>query len=168
MVDWMKQDREQRARLERNSSIGERADVCGMLNMVAGDHAGRELPGLGAYGVIRLLQNNGAAQARTARQHNRTFEKMLTTGALDRLHPDAEGRRGLRRAAAERSAGDDDARDEEYVPKREARRVRDADGSIRGGDGKQFADGDVRDAMEVLSVEDLRHIARARWRSRFF
>ena len=53
MKDYTAEDRAQREKLERMSSAGSRADVCGILNkMVAGD-AARELPGLAAYGLIR-------------------------------------------------------------------------------------------------------------------
>jgi hypothetical protein len=87
----MEEARAIRARIERNSSAGGRANVVGTLNKVAAGHASRELPGLGAHGLIRLLQDNGA-QARRVRQHNRMFEKMAAEGAFDRLH-------ALRRAA---------------------------------------------------------------------
>ncbi len=70
----------------------------------------------------------------------------------------------LPKAAAERAPGGDDARNEEYAPRLEAKRVRDAEGRIVGDDGDHFADHGVRDAMEALSVEDYRHMMARRVR----
>jgi hypothetical protein len=143
MVDWAKEDRKQRDKLERASRRGERADVVGTINKMVGQHAAREMPGLGAYGVIRLLQDNGA-HARKVRQHNAAFEKMLADGASGK--------------AAERSAGD-----ERYTPKLEADQVRDADGSM-DADARTRADhfggqGVHPIEPEWLTVEQLRVIA---------
>ena len=90
--DYSAEDREQRERLERNSGGGQRANVVGMVNQLAKIHDKRALPGLSAYGVIRLLQSNGGAQAKAARRHNRAHDAFL-----ERLHPGSE----LARAAAE-------------------------------------------------------------------
>jgi hypothetical protein len=57
-----------------------------------------------------------------------------------------------------RAPGGDDARNEEYAPRLEAERVRDAEGRIVGDDGDHFADLGVRDAKEALSVKDYRHM----------
>ena len=90
---------------------------------------------------------------------NARFERLLASGALER-------------AAAEPDlAGSDDARDEEFVPELRAERVRDSGGSIRSDARTRrdhFGTGEVRDAYEMLSVEDMRHIASMRWRGRFF
>ena len=141
MVDWTKRDREQRERLERNSPRGTRADVVGSLNKVAVGHAEREMPGLGAYGVIRLLQQGEARQARTAHQYNATFEKMLASGALDKrtrtprdptfaepgIRPFVPGKTDV-----SPGAGDADAREENYVPPRRVGIVADAEGRMHG------------------------------------
>jgi hypothetical protein len=89
--DCSAEDREQRERLERNSGGGQRANVVGMVNQLAKIHDKRALPGLSAYGVIRLLQGNGGAQAKAARRHNRAHDAFL-----ERLHPGSE----LARASA--------------------------------------------------------------------
>ena len=63
MIDWTKHDREQRESLERVSSCGQRLNVAQMVNTLAKRHGEKELPGMAVYGVIRLMQNNGAASA---------------------------------------------------------------------------------------------------------
>jgi len=113
MKDYTAADRRLRERLERNSSAGVRANIVADLNKVAGDHAAHVMPGLGAYGTIRLRQDNGS-QARTVRQHNANHDKWFAKAAAE---PDL--------------AGSDDARDEEFVPELRADRIRDAGGSVR-------------------------------------
>ena len=83
MKDWTADDRRHRERLERNSSGGVRADRVGSLNKMFCDHMARELPGLGAYGVIRLMQDKGS------RQHD-AFEKAGGLEGFNRLHPDSD------------------------------------------------------------------------------
>jgi hypothetical protein len=105
MRDWTEEDRQQRERLERNSSAGQRVNMAAVVNDLAKVHGNREMPGLSAYGVIRLMQHNGGAQGREARRHNRAHE------AFERLHPDSP----LRRAAAPAAAAEQRPDVEEVV-----------------------------------------------------
>jgi hypothetical protein len=83
------------------------------------------------------------------------------------LWSDQQDGGGITRAASYPTL--DDARDERYTPELRAGRVADAEGRMRGGEGDYFADGGVRFAFEdTLSVEDMRALARRRWRGRFF
>jgi len=59
---------------------GARANRAADLNKTVSQHAAREMPGLGAYGVIRLMQDN-SAQARPARVHNQRHEERLARQA---------------------------------------------------------------------------------------
>jgi predicted YcjX-like family ATPase len=90
LKDYSAEDRAMREKLERNSSAGQRVNMAGMVNQLVKVHDKRALPGMSAYGVIRLLQNNGGAQARAARRHNRAHEEFL-----ERLHPDSTLRRAV-------------------------------------------------------------------------
>lgn len=98
MGDYTAEDRRVRARLERNSSAGQRVDVVGRLNTVAAGDASRQLPGLAAYQLLKAVQARGRDISRLHEKHDR----MLATGRLD----DGEGERLDRihpgpRAAAE-------------------------------------------------------------------
>jgi hypothetical protein len=92
MKDFTKEDRAQRERLERASPDMARLDRVGGLNKIAAGAAGRELPGLAAYVLMRGMQ----ARGRDIVRRNEKFERMLATGRLDievegerfdRLHP---------------------------------------------------------------------------------
>lgn len=98
MGDYTAEDRRVRARLERNSSAGQRVDVVGRLNTVAAGDASRQLPGLAAYQLLKAVQARGRDISGLHEKHDR----MLATGRLD----DGEGERLDRihpgpRAAAE-------------------------------------------------------------------
>ena len=76
-------------------------------------------------------------------------------------------------------AGGDDARDEVYVSPLCVGRVRDVGGRMRGGSSTEDGSGDnsdhwpreggeISDAMDALSLEDVRHILSQRIRSKFW
>jgi len=105
---------------------------------------------------------------------NARHDALFKSGALDRLHPQSR----LRRAAQEPDlAGNDPACRERFVSELRATRVRDAAGAMHGAqstedganDGSDhWVSGEVSDAMDVLSVADMKRIASMRWRGRFF
>ena len=80
-MDWSKADAEQRARLESNSHPGTRANRAADLNKMASGHPSRELPGLSAYGLLRLAQNGHAAEVR---HHNAAHARYMRKEAAER------------------------------------------------------------------------------------
>jgi hypothetical protein len=130
--------------------------------------------------VIRLLQQGEARQARTARQHNATFEKMLASGALDkrtrtprdptfaepRIRPFVPGKTDV-----SLGAGDADAREENYAPPRGVGIVADAEGRMHGAKSTEDGANDGSDhwasgrvepieaGPEVLTLQQMRVIA---------
>jgi hypothetical protein len=69
MHDYSAEDRATRERLERNSSAGARADVCGILNKVAAGDVVRELPGAAALLLLTLeeMTRRSASLAKSSR-----------------------------------------------------------------------------------------------------
>jgi hypothetical protein len=148
MKDYRAEDRRQRERLERNTGAGTRVNMAAQVNALAKGRAGREMPGLSAYGVIRLLQSNGAAEAREARRHNRAHDAYLAR-AFD---PPPEPDRNI--------PGDDPPYDDRYVtPIVEGRTyVSVGEGGTTGVSGSARA----MYEPEGISVEGMRALALAK------
>jgi hypothetical protein len=72
MRDFTEEDKATRSRLERQSSGGRGADVCGILNKMAAGDASAALPGLAAYVLLRGMQ----ARGRNIARRNEKFERM--------------------------------------------------------------------------------------------
>ena len=129
--DWSKADAEQRARLERNSHPGTHANRAADLNKVAGYHASREMPGLGAYGVIRLLQSNRIVK-QTPVQSGASYGE----ARLDPQRPTPTrsnfdtGNWRIGQDTSPEAEGAPDARDERFISELKAGKIRDSAGSM--------------------------------------
>ena len=166
MRDFKAEDRAQRAKLERQSSAGQRADIVGSLNKIAAGDARRELPGVLAYRALMAAQGG---HARDVARLNKRHDLLMRTGRLDRIHPDS-----LARAAAERprvsAAEEDDARDSLYVTPLKAGRVPDADGSMVADAGTRAGHWDDQGVHpRTFTIEEMAALAAAQVRaSRYF
>jgi len=160
MRDYSAEDRAQRERLQKNSGPGEgRADLGRIVALAAVD----AIAGRGVEGVLDGLRRMAQTQPAIARGHNRAHDEWMARRRVSAGRPDFEDQ--------------DDARDQPHVTPVSPRgtspvatRVRDADGSMDADAhtrATHFGQG-IHAAMEVLSVEDLRHLAAQKWRSRFF
>jgi hypothetical protein len=161
MRDYSAEDRAQRERLQKNSGPGEgRADLSRIVGMAAVD----AVAGRSVEGTLGALRNMAQSQPAIARAHNMAHDAWLRRRRVAAGRPDF--------------VDQDDARDERHVTPVSASgrspgvdRITDSGGSI-DADARTRADHfggqGIHDAMEVLSVEDMRHLAAQKWRSRFF
>lgn len=192
MKDWSREDRRVRERLERNSVPAPRANRVADLNKAVAAHVERELPGLVAYGTLRLRQAGHTAEVRA---HNRAHADWLRRNAVPvqgagGSSSDAvlapERRRsgeGTHFDHAESDPGNKDGsrfgHGEKYDPPQRAGRVRDADGSMRGGQSTEDGSGDNSDHWKdqgvhtnalprIMTREDYQHMMSMRLRQRFW
>ena len=159
-MDWTKQDREQRDRLQKHAGVGERrANIVSILNGVSENDV---IIQRSAGDVLTGLRNAAQGRARTVRDMNAKHDFLLKSGRI---------------AAEPDLVGNDPPYRERFVSELRATRVRDAAGAMHGAqstedganDGSDhWVSGEVSDAMDVLSVADMKHIASMRWRGRFF
>lgn len=166
MKDYTKEDKAQRARLEKQASVGERDDIVGRLNHVTFADAVFQRS---AGDMLSSFRASAQGHRRTVNDLNARHDVMMAKAAVEafnRMDPIkravASGFRAQPKQAPD-TEGDDAAIDERYVSPLRASKVPGAEGSMN-------ADAQTRREYEPrITVEGMRAIAIAKaWSSRYW
>jgi hypothetical protein len=162
MRDFTAEDKAQRARLEKQASVGDRANVVGNINRVSVDDT---LFQRSAVAVLTRFPAGAQGRRRTVGEMNARHDAYLAKSErLDRLHPSSQLARAEASFRPQPSQdpdreGDDPASRERFVtPLREGEtydRVMDADGSM-DADARTRASHFAGQGVKDLSLADMK------------
>jgi hypothetical protein len=149
MKDYRAEDKAQRARLEKQASVGPRADMVGHLNrMAAGDVLQRSA--VDVLGKLRADANGRRVRIADRNQRHDLLYRAGVFAERPAQEPDREG--------------SDPAYGDRYVTPLRAAKTPGAEGSISGGDAKaKYGGSGVKTAEPTfLTIEAMRQLAWAR------